>query len=108
MLADEVKETIVAVIEQTEPDVFIVDMSLNRGKANTLHIRVDTDNGISLAQCTQISRADGRELEEMPEMDFPYRLEVSSPGVGFPLKLHRQYVQNKGRHLMLLLQKDDS
>ena len=43
------------------------------------------------------------ELEEEKSLDFSYRLEVSSPGVGFPLKLHRQYVSNIGRHLKIVL-----
>ena len=69
---------------------------------SSLFVRVDTDNGISLSECTKLSRKVGFVLEEVRELDFPYRLEVSSPGVGFPLKLHRQYIQNIGRHLSVI------
>jgi len=35
-----------------------------------------------------------------PEGDFS--LELSSPGIDEPLKLHRQYVKNKGRNIEVL------
>lgn len=99
MLAVKVKTTIVDTIAEINPEAFIVDIELKRSNNSTLFVRVDTDQGISLAACSKISRSLGRKLDEMKEMDFPYRLEVSSPGVGFPLKLHRQYIQNVGRCL---------
>jgi ribosome maturation factor RimP len=103
MLADTLRRTIEETIAVHFPDVFIVDLSLRQGKKSVLSIKVDTDSGISLSQCTDVSRKLSRELEESSDLNFPYRLEVSSPGVGFPLKLHRQYVQNVGRHLEIEL-----
>ena len=44
-------------------------------------------------------------MEEMaiyPDGDFS--LEVSSPGIEEPLKLHRQYIKNTGRDLEVTLQ----
>jgi ribosome maturation factor RimP len=102
MLAEEVRTLIVQTIEEVNPSAFVVDLELKRGKLSTLFVRVDTDQGISLAECTELSRAIGRQLEDREDMNFAYRLEVSSPGVGFPLKLHRQYVQNIGRNLRVL------
>jgi ribosome maturation factor RimP len=46
-------------------------------------------------------------MEEMgiyPDGDFS--LEVSSPGIEEPLKLHRQYVKNTGRDVEVLLNDD--
>ena len=34
-------------------------------------------------------------------MEGKYTLEVSSPGLDFPISLHRQYVKNIGRNLEL-------
>ena len=42
------------------------------------------------------------ELAIFPEGDFS--LEVSSPGIDEPLKLHRQYLKNIGRNVEVLLQ----
>ncbi|MEL6593103.1 MAG: hypothetical protein AAFQ68_23595 [Bacteroidota bacterium] len=102
MLSEAVLQRIETTIAEVNPEAFVVDISLKKGKKSTLFVRVDTDKGISLSECTSISRAIGQLLEEEKELDFAYRLEVSSPGVGFPLKLHRQYVQNIGRHLSVI------
>ncbi|GAB4405038.1 MAG: hypothetical protein OHK0039_05730 [Bacteroidia bacterium] len=68
-----------------------------------LSVKVDTDQGISLEACAKISRRLNALLDEQDWWDFSYKLEVSSPGVGYPLKLHRQYVQNIGRDLQIAL-----
>ncbi|RMG58233.1 MAG: hypothetical protein D6722_23840 [Bacteroidetes bacterium] len=99
MLIDQVQEQIRQKISETNPDVFVVDIQLKQGKQSVLSIKVDTDQGITLNACAEISRALGLLLEEEPTLDFPYKLEVSSPGVGQPLRLHRQYQQNLGRKL---------
>lgn len=103
MLTDQVQEQIRQVISETDPEVFVVDIQLNRGKQSVLSIKVDTDRGISLSQCATLSRALGPLLDAYEWLDFPYKLEVSSPGVGQPLRLHRQYVQNLGRKLHISL-----
>ncbi len=102
MLTQEIHQVIVDVISEVAPEVFIVDVSLQKGPKSTLNIKVDTDSGISLEECSRISRKVGWELEEREDMDFPYTLEVSSPGVGSPLKLHRQYLKEIGRHLQVI------
>ncbi|MEL6671709.1 MAG: hypothetical protein AAFR61_05940 [Bacteroidota bacterium] len=104
MLAEKVRNQILSIIEQEKPEAFVVELKLVKGKNNVLSIKVDTDEGISLDECVRLSRAVGHELEEEPLMDFPYRLELSSPGVGSPLLLHRQYVKNQGRFLKVRLE----
>ncbi|MEM7368821.1 MAG: ribosome maturation factor [Bacteroidota bacterium] len=99
---EQIEQQLRQIIENQHPGVFVVDIQLKEGKATTLLIKVDTDQGISLDQCARISRALGAELEENEWIDVAYRLEVSSPGVGYPLKLHRQYLQNIGRKLRII------
>ncbi|MEO9482697.1 MAG: ribosome maturation factor RimP [Ekhidna sp.] len=81
-------------------DLFLVDVKLkgNSGNQKAL-IFVDGDNGVSIDQCSQISRQLGAEIEEEDFMPGKYTLEVSSPGLDFPIILHRQYVKNVGRSL---------
>jgi ribosome maturation factor RimP len=73
-------------------DLFIVELSVKPG--NKIEILVDRDSGLALEDCLSVSRhVEGnldRELED-------YSLDVSSPGVGKPLRLKRQYVKNVGR-----------
>ncbi|MCB0835481.1 MAG: ribosome assembly cofactor RimP [Bacteroidetes bacterium] len=105
MLSDSTRESILKIIEDTNPEAFIVEIVFKRGKTGVLSIKLDTDKGISLAECTEISRKVGRMLEEEDSINSNYRLEVSSPGVGSPLILYRQYQKNVGRYLQVM--KDD-
>lgn len=81
-------------------DLFLVDIKVkgNTGNQKVL-IFVDGDNGVSIDQCGRISRQVGEEIEEEDFMVGKYTLEVSSPGLDFPIVLHRQYVKNIGRNL---------
>lgn len=83
------------------PELFLVEVKMLPN--NKLIIHVDGDEGISIQDCAAISRHVGFHLEEENTIDKAYNLEVSSPGVGEPLKLKRQYVKNIGRELSVKL-----
>lgn len=93
----ELVEEKIAEIER--PDLFLVSAKLlPNGK---LMILVDGDNGIGIAECAQISRYVGFKLEEEDVIKTAYNLEVSSPGIDFPLTMTRQYTKNIGRDLAI-------
>src|SRR6202012_3974400 len=82
-----------------KPNLFIVDIKMHSdGK---LMILVDGDNGIGIADCAAISRHVGFHLEEENVIETAYNLEVSSPGIDFPLSSMRQYAKNMGRSLAI-------
>jgi ribosome maturation factor RimP len=75
---------------------YVVDLRVK--PTHNIKIFVDGDEGITIEKCVSINRTLYKQLEEMalfPEGDFS--LEVSSPGLDEPLKLHRQYKKNLGR-----------
>ena len=77
-------------------DVFLVEVKVLPG--NNIKVFLDADNGITIEKCIKINRALYNQIDEsdiFPNGDFS--LEVSSPGVEEPLKLHRQYKKNIGR-----------
>jgi ribosome maturation factor RimP len=87
------------IAEMARPDLFLVDVKLHpNGK---LMILVDGDKGIGIAECAQISRHVGFHLEEENVIETAYNLEVSSPGLDFPLSSLRQYAKNVGRTLAI-------
>lgn len=100
---DQVLAEIQRRIEAFKPEVFVVDMSLKQGKGNVLSILVDTDQGITIDECARISRHLNLYLEEEAGIEFAFTLEVSSPGVGRPFKVQRQYFKNVGRKLKVKL-----
>jgi ribosome maturation factor RimP len=87
------------------PELFLVEVKMLPN--NKLIIQVDGDEGISIQDCAAISRHVGFHLEEENVLEKAYNLEVSSPGVGEPLKLQRQYHKNIGRELSVKLATGD-
>lgn len=86
-------------------DVFLVDIRIK--PTNNVKVYLDADGGLPIETCTRINRALYKQLEESTLfVNGDFSLEVSSPGLDEPLKLHRQYLKNIGRDLNLLLAED--
>ncbi len=85
-----------------DPSYFLVEVRVK--PTNNYKIFIDSDEGIPLSVLIKYNRSLYRQIEEAgwyPEGDFS--LEVSSPGLDEPLKLHRQYKKNIGRFVDVLL-----
>ena len=68
------------------------------GRRRLLRVVVDSDQGVSLDDAAAISRELSAELDTVAVMgDFPYTLEVSSPGVDRPLTDPRHWRRAVGR-----------
>ncbi|MGW1129468.1 ribosome maturation factor RimP [Streptomyces sp. NPDC002526] len=68
------------------------------GRRRVLRIVVDSDEGVELDTCAELSRAISAKLDETDVMgEDEYVLEVSSPGADRPLSEHRHYVRATGR-----------
>lgn len=81
---------------------FIVDIKVSLSRLNSkVTVLLDSDEGIMIDECTQISRNLGKELDNL--MPDKYTLEVSSPGIDFPLRSERMYRKNIGRVLKVVL-----
>ena len=84
-------------------DVFLVEVKINPG--NNIKVFLDADNGITIEKCIKVNRALYKQIEESALFtDGDFSLEVSSPGVEEPLKLHRQYKKNVGRMVEVTLE----
>ena len=85
----------------------LIDLEL-KGKPGRfrLYVIADTLDGITVAQCTEISRR----IMNLPELDEllggNYLLEVSSPGVDRPLRSRREFELKIGRELKVTVQED--
>ena len=83
---------------QEKDYLFLVDLTIT--DAFKVIVTLDGDGGVVLQDCIDISRAIENNLDR-EEQDFS--LEVASFGVGSPLKLVRQYINNIGRTLIVNL-----
>ncbi|RYZ64364.1 MAG: ribosome maturation factor [Proteobacteria bacterium] len=85
-----------------DPKHFLVEVRVK--PTNNIKVFMDGDEGLPLSDLVSYNRKLYKALEEsalFPEGDFS--LEVSSPGVDEPLKLHRQYGKNIGRYVEITL-----
>ncbi|POY35536.1 ribosome assembly cofactor RimP [Solitalea longa] len=94
-------DRVTALVEEkiADTDLFIVDIKMLPN--NKLMILIDGDSGVGIDKCVGISRHVGFHLEEENVIDHAYTLEVSSPGLDYPLKLQRQFAKNIGRTVMV-------
>lgn len=61
-----------------------------------LRAYIDKPGGITVDDCEVISRALSDRLDEQDFIDEAYILEVSSPGLGRPLKKEKDYIRSMG------------
>jgi len=95
------EEQVAGIVEKNlSTDLFLVDVII-KGKniGKKVIVLVDGDKGVSIDQCAKISRSISDEFEQTELIDGAYKLEVSSPGLDYPIKMKRQFVKNVGRNL---------
>lgn len=94
------KKFIESVVNQhLEPQTeFIVDVSVSAN--NRILVIIDSDTGITIDRCVDVSRAIEHQLDRDKE-DF--ELEVASAGLSEPLKIVRQYIKNIGRTVEVVM-----
>lgn len=100
-LEDDIREIAEAGLKDTSH--FLVEVRLSSGKQAKLTVLLDGDQGVSIEDCTALSRYLGNEIEERDLIKGAYTLDVGSPGLDTPLKLKRQFLKNKGRKLKVRL-----
>ena len=105
-----IKEHLILLLDPflEEGRIFVVDIIIKPSKVSQkISILVDSDEGITIQECTSISRRLAKQLEELEVFTEAYTLEVSSPGLDQPLILPRQYRKNVGRNLKVTLKTGD-
>lgn len=64
-----------------------------------LRAYIDKDGGININDCELVSRAFSEELDQKDFIEENYIMEVSSPGLGRPLKKEKDYVRSMGKEI---------
>lgn len=98
MFKDKVEDLLQAFLE-TRPDLFLISLKISAG--NDIVVTLDGDQGVSLQDCLDASRAIENNLDREEE-DFS--LQVMSGGLSEPLTDARQFRKNIGRDLDVVLQ----
>lgn len=97
------EERIKEILEKLLPekDSYLVELKVREGQM--VQVFVDRDPRITIEDCASISRGLQKELDKEFPFSEQHTLEVSSPGMGEPLKILRQYKKNTGREVDILL-----
>ncbi len=94
---EKVSELLNAALEE-RPEIFLIELKIeDNGK---ITVTLDGDNGVTLQDCIDVSRAIEHNLDRE---EYDFALEVASAGATSPLKLVRQYKKNIGRTLKVKL-----
>ena len=74
-------------------------------EAGTWYLRayIDKEGGITIDDCELVSRAFGQLLDAEDFIEESYVLEVSSPGLGRPLKKEKDFVRSIGKDVEVKL-----
>ncbi|MEN9960161.1 MAG: hypothetical protein RL045_412 [Bacteroidota bacterium] len=106
-LTSKLKEWTLAYIG--EGPLLLVDFSVSQGTKRTLvTILVDTLEGVTIDQCALMSRKLAHFIEEGVLIEDAYNLEVSSPGLDFPLSQGWQFQKNLGRKVKVWMKKKEA
>lgn len=89
-------------------DLDLEEIEVSRaGRRRVLRIVVDSDEGVDLDECAELSRSISEKLDETDAMgEDEYQLEVTSPGAERPLTEHRHYERAIGRLARFQLHED--
>lgn len=80
--------------------IFLSDISIHSGGKNTtVKVIVDTEPGVTLNQCQELSKKIADIFYRRDMFKGAYRLEVSSPGINKPLEQPYEYKRNIGKQL---------
>lgn len=81
-------------------DFELVDVEYVKEGANWyLRVYADKEGGINIDDCVTISRSLEEKLDQEDFIEDAYILEVSSPGLGRPLKKEKDYLRSIGKSI---------
>jgi len=82
----------------------LVDVEyVKEGSTSYLRVYIDKEDGITVEDCTLLSREFNLILDEKDYIDDTYIFEVSSPGLMRPLKKDKDFQRNLGKQVEIKL-----
>ncbi len=93
-----VEAKVLPMVEQYQFELVDVEY-VKEGGSWYLRIYLDKEGGITIDDCEMVSRQLNDWLDAEDFIDDAYIFEVSSPGLGRPLKKEKDYVRSMGKEL---------
>lgn len=89
---------ILPIVERMEFELVDVEY-VKEGSTWYLRAYIDKEGGITVNECADVAREMNVLLDELDFIPDSYIFEVSSPGLGRPLKKEKDYIRNMGKKL---------
>ena len=92
------EELLIPILERLCLELYDVEYVKEAGNYY-LRAYIDKEGGVTIDDCEAVSREFSPMLDEKNFIDDVYTMEVSSPGLGRPLRRERDYEKSVGREL---------
>ena len=97
---DQIEKTVEALLNAEGLE--LIDLEFRKeGRGWVLRIFMDKPDGVTLDDCSEISRELGDQIEVHELIPHSYTLEVSSPGLDRPLKKEKDFFRSIGKLIQL-------
>ncbi len=105
LIQQAIDESIAEVAMATGSDMYLVEADVRSG-GRVIELTIEADKGVSIDQCAKLSRTIRARLESCEEnimlASGDFELMVSSPGIGEPIRVPRQYLRHLGRKMKVV------
>ncbi len=95
-----IKELLEPILYENNLELFDIEFNAS-GHRGVLRVFIDKEDGVTIDDCTQVSRELGTLLDVHEIVPNSYTLEVSSPGLTRPLRKPSDYLRYKGKTIMI-------
>lgn len=102
-LKEDLKKKIEEVVESKGFELFSIEWKGSERKG-VLTVKIDSEAGITIKDCEEVSKALSILLDLEDPFPFPYNLEVSSPGIDRPLRNISDFSRFKGKGVSIKLE----
>ena len=92
------EELLIPILKEHSFELVDVEF-VKEGSSKYLRAYIDKPGGITIDDCEVVSRALSDALDEKDFIEEAYILEISSPGLGRPLKKERDFVRSVGQEV---------
>lgn len=92
------EELLMPILEELNFELVDVEY-VKEGSSYYLRAYIDKEGGITVDDCETVSRRMSGLLDEQDYIEESYIFEVSSPGLGRPLKKEKDYARSMGKQL---------
>ena len=96
------EELLLPIAEENDVEIYDVEY-VKEGGEWYLRAYIDREDGVNIQDCENVSRKLSDRLDEEDFIEEAYILEVSSPGLGRPLKKDRHLEKSLGKEVELRL-----